>query len=126
MVRKRRPPTVKSLPGCPGLAGLMVATSSTGFAFARMGFGGGGSGMVHAVALVARVRLSGRGLGPWVQVPAIEFPSELSFPHWCRLFRGLRIHGRALLSDGAGRHARSRLVDAVEQSLEGVLIGCRD
>ena len=61
----------------------MVATSNDGLASAGIGFdGGGGSGMVHAVSLVARFRFKGSGVGPWDQVPVIEFPSALSFPSY--------------------------------------------
>ena len=58
----------------------MVATSNAGFAFAaiRTG-GGGGSGIAQAVSGVARARFKASG-APWVHVPAIEFPSPLSFP----------------------------------------------
>src|SRR5579872_6059903 len=57
---------VMSLRCSSGFVGLIVATSKVGSAFAAIGgiFGGGG-GMVHSVAGVARVRLSGKGL-PWV------------------------------------------------------------
>src|SRR5580704_13758711 len=64
-----------------GLLGLIVATSIPGFAPAAIALGGGGgSGMVHAVSGVARAKFRGNGEAPWVQVPAIEFPSALSFP----------------------------------------------
>jgi len=63
-----------------GLLGLMVATSNTGSASAGIACRTGGSGMAHAVRLVARVRFRDSGSGPWDQVPAIKFPSALSFP----------------------------------------------
>src|SRR5262245_50309144 len=54
--------------GRPGSAGLIVATSNCGFAFASIIFGGGGgSGIVHAVVGVALARINGRGW-PWVHV----------------------------------------------------------
>src|SRR5262245_18830517 len=55
---------------------LTVATSMSGSAAGSIGFGGGGgSGIAHAVCGVARFRLSGVGVGPWVIVPLIAFPS---------------------------------------------------
>src|SRR5262245_30195947 len=73
-------PTRMEFPRFAGLAGLIVATSNTGFASAAIGFGGGGgSGMAHAVCGVARLKVSGKG-PPWVKVPEIELPSPLIFP----------------------------------------------
>ncbi len=81
VVENWRPRIRNDLPGVSGLLSLTVATSNTGLASAGIGFGGGGgSGIVHAVSFVARVRFRGSGFGPWVHVPAIEFPSPLSFP----------------------------------------------
>src|SRR5580692_3967636 len=65
-----------------GLLSLMVATSNTGSASAGIVFRTGASGIVHAVWLVARVRVRGYGRGPWDQLPAIEFPSAFSFPSY--------------------------------------------
>ena len=80
-VVNRRPLSRYILPGMLGLLGLMVATSNEGLASAAIGFGrAGGSGMVHAVSAVARFRFKGRGMGPWVQVPASVLPSALNFP----------------------------------------------
>src|SRR5262245_46875759 len=63
-----------------GSDGLIVATSNSGLAFGSIIFGGGGgSGMVHAVSGVARVRVSAVGIF-CVHVPAIVFPSALSRP----------------------------------------------
>src|SRR5438445_6240238 len=82
-VEKRRPLTLKYLPGVPGLLGLIVATSNTGLASAAIGFtGAGGLGIVHAVSLVATFRSRGSGLAPWVQVPVIKVLSESSFPSY--------------------------------------------
>src|SRR5215475_8504986 len=83
MVVKRRFCTRKPLPGTPGIESLIVATSNVGFASGAIAFGGGGgSGMVHAVSAVARVRFSGNVPGPCDQVPVIVFASELSFPSY--------------------------------------------
>src|ERR1700679_2899372 len=81
MVTKRSPLKPNPLPGLLGALGLMVATSKLGLAFASIGGSlGSGGGIVHSVSGVARVRLRGMGLGPWVQVPVIVLPSELSLP----------------------------------------------
>src|ERR1700730_9818834 len=83
MVLKRRPWTRNALPGSSGLLGLMVATSKVGEAFASMGGSlGVGGGIVHSVSGVARVKLRGRGLGPWLQLPVIDFPSALNLPSY--------------------------------------------
>src|SRR5689334_25215918 len=72
-----------ALPEVSGLLALTVATSNTAFALAAIALGrAGGSGMAHAVSAVARFKSSGRGLGPCVQVPFMEFPSALSFPSY--------------------------------------------
>ncbi len=64
-----------------GLLGLMVATTNAGSAFFGIGFGGGsGFGMVHAVSAVARARFRGIVGPPWLQLPEIELPSELTVP----------------------------------------------
>jgi len=65
MVEKRRPITRNPFPFMSGRLGLMVATSNFGSASAAIGFSfDGGSGMVHAVSGVARVRFKGSGFGP--------------------------------------------------------------
>ena len=65
MVLKRFSRTRNALPCSSGLLGLMVATSKVGEAFTSIGgILGGGGGMVHSVSGVARVKLSGRGVGP--------------------------------------------------------------
>src|ERR1700683_2949552 len=61
-----------------GLLGLIVATSIPGSPAIGFG-GGGGSGIAQAVSGVARARFRGSG-APWLQVPAMEFPSALTFP----------------------------------------------
>src|SRR5258708_25762913 len=80
-VEKWRPLTINPLPGASGLLGFMVATSNIGLASAGIGLSRvGGSGIVHAVSLVARFRFRGSGEGPWV--PVIELPSVFSFPSY--------------------------------------------
>src|SRR5580692_8824991 len=82
IVRTSGPLTVNPLPCRPGSLGLIVATSNAGLAFAAIRAGGGGaSGIVHAVAGVARTRFRGIG-APCVHVPLIEFPSALSLPSY--------------------------------------------
>ena len=72
--------TVIPQPRRSGSEGLIVATSNCGFAFSSIIFGGGGGqGMVQAVAGVARVRLRGDG-APCVNVPVMVVPSGLSLP----------------------------------------------
>src|ERR1035438_9798209 len=64
-----------------GAAGLMVATTNSGFAVAGIVKGGvGGSGMVQAVSSVARTRLSGSAGPPCVQFPLMVLPSPLRVP----------------------------------------------
>jgi hypothetical protein len=59
----------------------MVATSKLGLAFASIGGSlGVGGGMVHSVSGVARVKIRGSELDPWVQLPVMVFPSGLSLP----------------------------------------------
>src|SRR5690348_7648501 len=83
MVEKRRPITRNPFPCTSGRLGLMVATSNFGSASGAIGFNfGGGSGIVHAVSGVARVRFKGNGFGPWIHVPEIEFPSPLNLPSY--------------------------------------------
>src|SRR3954471_18300761 len=73
-------PTRMDCPGVAGSDGLMVATSNTRLALAAIGVGGaGGGGMAHAVAGVARARVSGTG-APCVKVPAIVLRSSLTRP----------------------------------------------
>src|SRR5215475_7616836 len=74
-----------------GRESLIVATSNAGFASAAIGLGGaGGSGMVHAVSAVARIKL--RGTVPnCVHVPASEFPSPLNFPSYVAPVPGKKI-----------------------------------
>src|ERR1700677_3154015 len=82
LVVLKRVPLNTSMKRCSsGLVGLMVETSMPGDAFAAIGgiFGDGG-GIVHSVSGVARVKISGRGPGPWLQVPVIVLPSGLSLP----------------------------------------------
>ena len=67
--------------GGAGVVGLMVMTSKAGSASGAMSLGGGGgAGISQAVSLVARMRVSGIGLGPWVQVPVMVLPSALRVP----------------------------------------------
>src|ERR1700722_154318 len=69
------------LPGRLGTLGLIVATSKAGLALASIGgILGDGGGMVHSVSGVARVKIRGSELDPWVQVPLKVFPSGLSLP----------------------------------------------
>src|SRR5215471_3581833 len=82
VVNRLPPPLPTSMedPRFSGLAGLIVATSNTGFASGAIGFGGGGgSGIAHAVCGVARLKVSGNG-APWVKVPEIELPSPFILP----------------------------------------------
>src|ERR1700733_12984815 len=66
----------------PGSVGLMVATSTSGFASVAIGrIRCGGAGVVHSVSGVART--STRGNEPnCVTVPLIEFPSADIFPSY--------------------------------------------
>src|SRR3954452_2993146 len=76
-------PTRIDMPCASGRLGLIVATSNVGVASAGISFGGGGgSGMVHAVAGVARAKFRGAGVPPWLHVPEIESPSALTFPSY--------------------------------------------
>jgi hypothetical protein len=77
--------------GLAGSLGLIVATSNAGFAFAVIRcVEGGGSGIAHAVSGVARSRFKASGAA-WVQVPAIDFPSPLSFPSYLPFRPGIVI-----------------------------------
>src|SRR3954453_9221278 len=83
MVEKRRPCTRNPFPCASGRLGLMVATSNVGEASGAIGLSfGGGSGIVHAVSGVVRVKFKGNGFGPCVHVPAMVFPSALNFPSY--------------------------------------------
>src|ERR1700682_6403722 len=76
-----RPLTANPLPCVPGFVGLIVATSNAGDASAAIAFGrAAGSGIAHAVSLVARFRVRDSGASPWVQVPAIEVRSAFRVP----------------------------------------------
>lgn len=92
MVVNWRPLTRNPLPNVPGLLGLIVATSKTGSASAAIGFSrAGGGGMVHAVSGVTCFRFNGSGRSPWVKFPAIEIPSESSFPSYDPPMPGITI-----------------------------------
>src|SRR5438309_1630561 len=83
MVLKWLPCTRNPLPGRSGWLGLTVATSKLGLASAAMaGSLGGGVGITHSVADVARSNRSGRDPGPCVQVPAIDLPSPDILPSY--------------------------------------------
>ena len=70
----------------------MVATSRLGSAFAAIGGSlGDGGGMVHSVSGVARVKIRGTELDPWVQAPVMVFPSGLSLPSYVAEAEGMVI-----------------------------------
>ena len=97
----------------------MVATSNCGEASAAIGGNcGGGSGIVHMVAGVARAKFNGMGFGPWDQLPAIELPSALSFPSYAADRNNGKIECCALQGDGSYGQRLSALVDAVIDSLK--------
>src|SRR4051812_33181065 len=69
--------------GSSGRESLIVATSNAGFASGAIGFGaGGGSGIVHAVSALARVKVNGVVCDERVQVPIKPFPSPLNLPSY--------------------------------------------
>ena len=78
IVRTSRPRTVNSLPGTPGLLGLMVATSNVVGASAAIARGG--AGIANAVSFAARTRVNGVLPGPCAKVPTMELPSGLNLP----------------------------------------------
>src|ERR1700722_9468877 len=94
-VIKCPPLNPKFLPvGLLGRLGLMVATSRLGSAFAAICIGlGVGKGIVHSVSGVARVKIRGTKLDPWVHAPVMVFPSKLSLPSYVA-----EAEGRVILS----------------------------
>src|SRR3981081_3551030 len=83
MTEKRRPRKLYLGPCSSGLVGLMVATSNAGFASAAIGaMRGGGWGIAHSVAVVARAKLGGGGFCPCLHVPVMELSSALIVPSY--------------------------------------------